>query len=148
MRSEAFGLTVRRQVLANEGRVSHGRSRRLTRLEGPTASVSGQSSDILGAGGGGTSSARARRFQRLSRYRQKLTTGSEAEFLRLIQRNPAVNEILARLPELDVPDAWLASGCLFQTVWNVLAGESPTRAIKDYDVFYFPYRTLRAIRGR
>lgn len=46
-------------------------------------------------------------------------------------------EILSRLPELDIPDAWLVSGCLFQTVWNVLAGESPTRAIKDYDVFYF-----------
>jgi len=48
-----------------------------------------------------------------------------------------VNEILARLDELSVPDAWLVSGCLFQTVWNVLAGEDPMRAIKDYDVFYF-----------
>ena len=48
-----------------------------------------------------------------------------------------MEEILAHLPELGIPDAWLVSGCLFQTVWNLLAGESPSRAIKDYDVFYF-----------
>lgn len=48
-----------------------------------------------------------------------------------------MNEILDRLGELDVPDAWLVSGCLFQTVWNVLANERPGRAIKDYDIFYF-----------
>lgn len=42
-----------------------------------------------------------------------------------------------RVVMLDLPDTWVVSGCLFQTVWNVLAGENPTRAIKDYDVFYF-----------
>lgn len=65
-------------------------------------------------------------------------------FLELIQLNPGVREILARLPELGVPDAWLVSGCLFQTVWNVLAGEKPGRAIRDYDVFYFDRSDLSA----
>ena len=41
-------------------------------------------------------------------------------------------------------DAWLVSGCLFQTVWNVLADERPMRAIKDYDVFYFDGTDLSA----
>jgi hypothetical protein len=45
--------------------------------------------------------------------------------------------IFSRLIELDIPDVWLVSGCLFQSVWNVSAGESPARAIKDYDIFYF-----------
>ncbi len=36
-----------------------------------------------------------------------------------------------------MPDAWLVSGCLFQTVWNVLGEHEPTRGIRDYDVFYF-----------
>jgi len=63
--------------------------------------------------------------------------GAESEFLRLILMNPAVTQILVRLPELNVPDAWLVSGCLFQTVWNILAGEGPDRGIKDYDIFYF-----------
>jgi hypothetical protein len=51
--------------------------------------------------------------------------------------NVNTNAILDRLHRLELPDAWLVSGCLFQTVWNVLEHESPTRAIKDYDVFYF-----------
>jgi uncharacterized protein len=60
-----------------------------------------------------------------------------AEFLRLVELNPTVVEIVRRAATLGLPDTWVVSGCLFQTVWNVLAGESPTRAIKDYDLFYF-----------
>jgi hypothetical protein len=48
-----------------------------------------------------------------------------------------VVEILRRAELLGLPDVWIVSGCLFQTAWNVLAGENPTRAIKDYDLFYF-----------
>ena len=64
-------------------------------------------------------------------------TSSTTEFLRLIEFNPAVMEIVSRAGMLRLPDTWVVSGCLFQTVWNVLAGEEPTRAIKDYDLFYF-----------
>ena len=62
---------------------------------------------------------------------------STQEFLRLIELNPAVAELAGRAATLGLPDTWLVSGCLFQTVWNILAGERPTRAIKDYDIFYF-----------
>lgn len=55
-----------------------------------------------------------------------------------------MRRILLGLSELDLPDAWLVSGCLFQTVWNVLARRAPTTAIKDYDVFYFDSADLRA----
>jgi hypothetical protein len=48
-----------------------------------------------------------------------------------------VREIVRRAETLGLPDTWVVSGCLFQTVWNVLAGENPARAIKDYDLFYF-----------
>jgi uncharacterized protein len=57
--------------------------------------------------------------------------------LRLIELNPVLMEIVGRAPMLGLPDTWLVSGCLFQTVWNVLAGQDPIRAIKDYDLFYF-----------
>lgn len=57
--------------------------------------------------------------------------------MRLIQLNPVVVEIARRAPLLGLSDTWVVSGCLFQTVWNVLAGESPSRGIKDYDLFYF-----------
>jgi len=59
------------------------------------------------------------------------------EFLAAALRNPA-NEIIAReLFDLALPDAWLVSGCLVQTVWNVLTGRTVDCGISDYDVFYF-----------
>lgn len=39
-------------------------------------------------------------------------------FLDLALRNPANKIIAEKLFELALPDAWLVSGCLVQTVWN------------------------------
>ena len=59
------------------------------------------------------------------------------QFLTAALRNPA-NEIIAeQLFELALPDAWLVSGCLVQTVWNVLTRRAVDYGISDYDVFYF-----------
>ena len=45
---------------------------------------------------------------------------NQDQFLTAALRNPA-NEIIAEeLFRLALPDAWLVSGCLVQTVWNVL----------------------------
>ena len=52
-------------------------------------------------------------------------------------RNDFNRVILERLPLLQLPDAWLVAGCLFQTVWNLRSGREPTAGIKDYDLFYF-----------
>jgi hypothetical protein len=62
---------------------------------------------------------------------------TEAEFVAAVRANPINREILARLPALELPDAWLVSGGLFQTVWNVVTRRAPTYGIKDYDLFYF-----------
>ena len=62
---------------------------------------------------------------------------TESEFTAHVLRNRANAEILARLPALGLADCWLVSGCLFQTVWNVLGGHPPERGIRDYDLFYF-----------
>ncbi len=62
---------------------------------------------------------------------------NKTEFLAAALKNP-VNDIIAReLYELALPDAWLVSGCLVQTVWNVLTGRAVGYGINDYDVFYF-----------
>ncbi len=53
----------------------------------------------------------------------------------LLNRNNA--EILNRMPELGLRDWWLASGCLFQTVWNMRSGRAADRGITDYDICYF-----------
>ena len=58
-------------------------------------------------------------------------------FLALTLQNPVSTAILHELLELELPDAWLVSGCLVQTIWNVLTGRQIGYGIADYDVFYF-----------
>ena len=62
---------------------------------------------------------------------------TQDEFLDLELRNPANQIIAEKLFELKLPDAWLVSGCLVQTVWNILTGRDVGYGINDYDVFYF-----------
>jgi hypothetical protein len=61
----------------------------------------------------------------------------EQGFLAAALKNPANGAIVRALVELALPDAWLVSGCLVQTVWNVLTGRAVDYGISDYDVFYF-----------
>jgi uncharacterized protein len=61
----------------------------------------------------------------------------EEEFVGQVRRNRANREILARLPELALPQAFLVAGCVFQTIWNIRSGRPPDQGIKDYDIFYF-----------
>jgi hypothetical protein len=51
--------------------------------------------------------------------------------------DPVNREVLDGLHAMALPDAWLASGCIFQPVWNALTGRAPNHGINDYDVFYF-----------
>jgi hypothetical protein len=61
----------------------------------------------------------------------------EAGFIESVLSNATNREILARLPTLGLSDAWLVSGCLFQTAWNRLTERPIDYGIKDYDIFYF-----------
>lgn len=61
----------------------------------------------------------------------------DAKFLCDIAANPNNRAICSRWARLDLPDAWLVAGCLFQTVWNLKLGRPPAQQIKDYDLFYF-----------
>jgi hypothetical protein len=59
------------------------------------------------------------------------------EFLTLALSNTVNVAIIDELHRLALPDAWLVSGCLVQTVWNVLTGRTVDHGIADYDIFYF-----------
>lgn len=65
-------------------------------------------------------------------------------FLDDLQQNRFNRVLLAALPALNLPDAWLVAGCLFQTVWNLKSGRAPEADIKDYDLFYFDASDLSA----
>ena len=62
---------------------------------------------------------------------------NQDEFVAAALRNPVNEEIACELVALALPDAWIVSGCLVQTVWNVLTGRAVDYGINDYDVFYF-----------
>lgn len=67
-----------------------------------------------------------------------------AAFLAAVSRNASIAALLDRLETLDLPDACLAGGCLFQTVWNLAHDFAPAHGITDYDVFYFDAADLSA----
>ncbi|MEY4884513.1 MAG: hypothetical protein RIS34_2367 [Pseudomonadota bacterium] len=65
-----------------------------------------------------------------------LPPGSD-RFITDVLQNRVNRAILERLDDLNLPDAWLVAGCLFQTVWNLQAGRPAEAGIRDYDIFYF-----------
>jgi len=63
---------------------------------------------------------------------------TQANALRdIIRATPLLMDVLERLPELDLPDTWLVSGAIYNTVWNHLTGRPPLTGINDIDLFYF-----------
>jgi hypothetical protein len=54
-----------------------------------------------------------------------------------LSRNDVLMDVLERAATLDLPGWYVAAGCLFQTVWNVVTDRPPTNGIKDYDIIYF-----------
>ena len=58
-------------------------------------------------------------------------------FLAATLRNPVNAAIADELFALALPDAWIVSGCLVQSAWNVLTGRAVDYGISDYDIFYF-----------
>lgn len=55
----------------------------------------------------------------------------------IIASVPHVMTILKTIQALELPDAWLVSGGLYQTAWNVLTGRPLMHGIKDFDIVYF-----------
>jgi len=58
-------------------------------------------------------------------------------FAAIIRADPGLMHLLHRLCGLHLPQWRLVSGCLYQTVWNVLTNRPRGTGIKDYDLIYF-----------
>ncbi len=55
----------------------------------------------------------------------------------IVRATPVLVDVLERLRALGLPDAWLTSGAVYNTVWNHLTGRPSLTGIKDFDVIYF-----------
>ncbi len=56
---------------------------------------------------------------------------NQSEFLAATLRNPVNAAISEKLFRLALPDAWLVSGCLVQSVWNGLTNRARDYGIAD-----------------
>jgi hypothetical protein len=45
-------------------------------------------------------------------------------------------DYFARLRDMELPDAWIVSGAIYNNVWNYLTDRAPMHGVKDVDIFY------------
>ncbi|KZK95824.1 hypothetical protein PsAD46_00840 [Pseudovibrio sp. Ad46] len=57
-------------------------------------------------------------------------------FIEEVIRSTVLYDLLKTLRDARLPDAWLASGAIYQSVWNALTGREAGHGIKDYDLIY------------
>lgn len=55
----------------------------------------------------------------------------------IVRAEPVLMDILLRLRAMDLPDGLLASGAIYNSVWNALTDRPALTGIKDADVAYF-----------
>jgi hypothetical protein len=55
----------------------------------------------------------------------------------IVRAEPVLMEVLTLARQLALPDCWLVSGAIYNSVWNVLTGRPSLRGVKDIDLFYF-----------
>jgi uncharacterized protein len=59
------------------------------------------------------------------------------QFKAALRRNCTLTDVLAQAAAMALPGWYLAAGCLYQTVWNVVTAQPPEAGILDYDLAYF-----------
>ncbi|GAA0779946.1 nucleotidyltransferase family protein [Roseibium denhamense] len=55
----------------------------------------------------------------------------------MIRQVPHLMRILSAVRDLGLPDAWIVSGAIYQTVWNLMTDRPLMHGIKDFDIIYF-----------
>jgi uncharacterized protein len=57
--------------------------------------------------------------------------------IEIVGASPLLTRAVEGVLALGVPDCWIVSGAIYNTVWNSLTGRPLLNGIKDVDVFYF-----------
>ncbi|OYW30138.1 MAG: hypothetical protein B7Z44_02070 [Caulobacter sp. 12-67-6] len=65
-----------------------------------------------------------------------MTMSLEDRLIDIIHGVPTTMQVLRVIRDLELPDAMIFSGAIYQPVWNHLTGRAPDYGIKDYDVAY------------
>jgi hypothetical protein len=55
----------------------------------------------------------------------------------IIRAEPTLMRVLTTIRDIDLPDAWLVSGAIYNCVWNSLTGRSALHGVNDIDIIYF-----------
>jgi hypothetical protein len=61
----------------------------------------------------------------------------EPRLAEIVRASPTLMQVLSLARDLDLPQWRIASGAVYQTVWNALAGRPADYGIRDYDLIYF-----------
>lgn len=64
-----------------------------------------------------------------------------AALMAIVRESPVLMRTLMLARDMELPDWWLVSGAIYNTVWNRLTGRPETHGIKDIDLFYFDPET-------
>lgn len=65
-----------------------------------------------------------------------MSASLETRLIDILHGVPTTMQVLRVIRDLDLPDAMIFSGAVYQPVWNHLTGRAPDYGIKDYDVAY------------
>lgn len=60
-----------------------------------------------------------------------------AELKKLLLLDPDMRTVLQIIRDLDLPEAWLAAGCIRNAIWNTLSGRAVFDHDTDVDVVFF-----------
>lgn len=76
----------------------------------------------------------------MTHYLRHAGTGDAAQRAALeaiVRADPTLMRVLATIRALGTPDAWLASGAIYNCVWNSLTGRPSLHGVNDIDIIYF-----------
>jgi uncharacterized protein len=64
-------------------------------------------------------------------------TLQEEQLISLVRQNVFIMQVIDKIPELNLPNCYVAGACIAQTVWNLAHHKEPHAHIKDIDLVYF-----------
>lgn len=63
-------------------------------------------------------------------------------FIGIISKNKDLMNILKYLKKINLPNFYIAAGCVFQTIWNYLDNQTLNDSVKDIDIIYYDNNDL------